>query len=98
MLQSLTERFQARASGAATLGSAIKFRTEQGVVVLDASQSPTRIHNDDVEVPCTIDVAAEDLDQILNGSLDATAAFMMGRLRVEGDMAVAMKLSAVLRG
>jgi putative sterol carrier protein len=30
------------------------------------------------------------------GSLDATAAFMQGKLRVEGDMGVAMQLQGVM--
>ncbi len=99
MLAELTQRFQDRKSGAATLGAAIKFDLgEDGVIVLDGSQVPTQVHNDNVEVPCTIKVTADDLNQIMDGTLDAAAAFMMGRLTVEGDMSVAMKLASVLKG
>jgi putative sterol carrier protein len=99
MLADLTARFQSRKSGAASLGSAIKFDLgSEGVIVLDGSSAPTQVHNNDVEVPCTIKVTAEDLGQIMDGTLDATAAFMMGRLTVEGDMSVAMKLASVLKG
>ena len=31
-----------------------------------------------------------------DGDLDPTSAFMQGKLKVEGDMSVAMKLSSVL--
>jgi putative sterol carrier protein len=98
MLDTLTQAFQARASGNASLGAAIKFDLgDDGVVVLDGSQAPTRVHNDNVDAPCTIKVSGEDLSQILDGTLDASAAFMMGRLTVEGDMSLAMKLVSLLK-
>jgi putative sterol carrier protein len=99
-LAALTQRFEERRSGAATLGAAIKFDLgDEGVIVLDASTAPSRVHNDaGFDAPCTLKVSAEDLNAIMDGELDATAAFMMGRLTVEGDMAIAMKLASVLRG
>jgi putative sterol carrier protein len=33
---------------------------------------------------------------MMAGELDATMAYMSGKLKVEGDMAVAMKLSSVI--
>ena len=97
-LSAITQAFKDRASGSASLGAAIKFDLgDEGVVVLDGSAAPTRVHNDAVDAPCTIKVSAEDLAQILDGSLDASAAFMMGRLTVEGDMSLAMKLVGLLK-
>jgi putative sterol carrier protein len=99
MLADLTSRLEARKSGGATLGAAIKFDLgDEGVIVLDGSSAPTRVHNENVETPCTVKVTAEDLGLIMDGTLDASAAFMMGRLTVEGDMSVAMKLASLLKG
>ena len=33
---------------------------------------------------------------MLDGDLDPTAAFMSGRLKVDGDMGLAMKLGSIL--
>ncbi|MBM3555396.1 MAG: SCP2 sterol-binding domain-containing protein, partial [Alphaproteobacteria bacterium] len=38
----------------------------------------------------------DDFVAMSKGELDATMAFMMGKLRVEGSMGIAMKLSSVL--
>ncbi len=50
------------------------------------------------DAACKIIVQAEDWTGILNGEMDATTAFMTGKLRIEGDMAMAMKLQPILGG
>ena len=38
----------------------------------------------------------EDLADLLSGDLNPTAAFMGGKMQVEGDMSVAMKLGSIV--
>lgn len=45
---------------------------------------------------CKIFVAVEDWNGILNKEIDPTTAFMSGKLRIEGDMSMAMKLQPLL--
>ena len=98
MIDALTERVREKASGDASLGACIKFDLkDEGVIVLDAKSNPTDVHNNDVEADCTITMSPEDFEQMLDGSLDATTAFMMGRIQVKGDMAAAMKLSDMMK-
>jgi len=42
----------------------------------------------------TLKMAAADLVALVNGDLNAMAAFMQGKLKVEGDMSAAMKMQA----
>jgi putative sterol carrier protein len=44
----------------------------------------------------TLSADAETFVEILDGSLNPTSAFMTGRLAVDGDMGLAMKLGAAL--
>ncbi len=44
----------------------------------------------------TISMAADDFDALLDGKLNATSAFMAGKLKVKGDMSLAMKLQGLL--
>ena len=45
----------------------------------------------------TITMAATDFLDLVAGKLDGTMAFMSGKLKVKGDMGLAMKLQNVLR-
>lgn len=65
---------------------------DDGILVIDNQTVTT----EDRDADCTVGVALEDLESIVAGDLDPTAAFMAGKLKVDGDMAVAMKLGQVL--
>ena len=72
-------------------GSA-KFCIEgEGGVIIDAQG--VRSGNDETDVTLIAD--AETFQDILSTDLDPTSAFMSGRLRVEGDMGTAMRLSGL---
>jgi putative sterol carrier protein len=45
----------------------------------------------------TIAMAADDFVALTEGKLDGTMAFMSGKLKVKGDMGLAMKLQTLLR-
>ncbi|RKF14844.1 sterol carrier family protein [Roseovarius spongiae] len=73
-------------------GSA-KFVIEgEGAVVIDENGA----HAGDGETDVTLTADADTFQSILSGDLDATAAFMSGKLTVDGDMGMAMKLGSVL--
>ncbi len=44
----------------------------------------------------TITTSDKDMLSIVNGELNAVSAFMQGRIRIEGDMSLAMKLQGLL--
>jgi putative sterol carrier protein len=45
----------------------------------------------------TISMSAGDFVALSTGQLDPTMAFMTGKLKVKGDMGLAMKLQSILR-
>ncbi len=65
-----------------------------GAVLLDESGAAPADGGADAD--CTLTASAETFRSLLAGELDATAAFMNGALRVDGDMGVAMRLGAIL--
>ncbi len=47
---------------------------------------------------CVITVKDSDFADLLSGSLNPQMAFMMGKLKVAGDMGLALKLGTFLQG
>jgi len=73
-------------------GSA-KFDIEgEGAVMIDADGA--RASDDEADV--TLSADADTFKEILDGETNPTSAFMTGKLKVEGDMGMAMKLASVL--
>jgi putative sterol carrier protein len=96
-LQTIIDGLQEKVGEDCGLGSIVKFDFgDQGSVILDASQVPNTVALKGAEPDCTMIISIEDFLAIADGSLDSVSAFMTGRLKVNGDMGVAMKLSAIL--
>lgn len=82
----------AKMGGAGFEGSA-KFVIEgEGAIMIDADGA--RAADEDADV--TLSASAETFQGILEGDENPTAAFMTGKLAVDGDMGAAMKLASVL--
>jgi len=48
------------------------------------------------DADCTVTVSDGDFVDMVSGKLPGPQAFMMGKLKIEGDMGLAMKLGQVL--
>jgi putative sterol carrier protein len=46
---------------------------------------------------CTLEMSAEHLIQLIEGQLNPTTAFMLGKLKVNGSLGQAMKLQGILK-
>ena len=96
-LEQITDGLRDRVGEDSGLGAKLKFDFgDDGIVFVDASQVPNTVGNDDGEADCTITMSMDDFVAMSGGDLDATTAFMMGKLKVAGDMSIAMKLQSVL--
>ncbi len=92
--QELVQRMQE--GGAWVPGKRVKidFGGEQGAIMLDGAAQ--QVSEDGGDADTTIRVGWDDWQQMAAGQLDGMTAFMMGKLKVEGDMSNAMQLQGVL--
>lgn len=94
--QELVQRMQAGQAWLPGKRVKIDFGGEQGAVLLDgAAQQVSDIASDANAADTTIKVSWDDFEQLAAGQLDGMTAFMMGKLKVEGDMSNAMQLQGV---
>jgi len=81
------------AKGAQGFDGSAKFVIEgEGAIIIDENGARA----DDGEADVTLTADAETFQAILDGDMDPTGAFMSGKLAVDGDMGMAMKLGSIL--
>lgn len=70
-----------------------KFDIEgEGTIIVDENGASAA----DADADVTLSASADVFKAILDGEQNPTAAFMTGKLSVDGDMGMAMKLSGIL--
>ncbi|MFZ6742228.1 SCP2 sterol-binding domain-containing protein [Undibacterium sp. JH2W] len=96
-LQACTEAIRAKVGDDSGLNATLKFDcADEGVVFVDALVTPNTVSNENKEAGCTISISLENLAALLTGQLNPMNGFMMGKLKVSGDMSVAMRLQTVV--
>jgi len=67
-----------------------------GLVRIDDTISPAVVDNIDGLSDCTIHLSLHDFKEIANGKQTPTMSFMMGKIKINGDMSVALQLGSIL--
>lgn len=89
--------FREKLDRMATLDSKVAYDFgDDGLIFIDATTSPPTMGREDLGSDCTIKISLENFKKLAAGNLDPIMAFTMGKLKVEGNMGIAMKLSALL--
>jgi len=97
-LASLTQKIAASVGENSGIGKIIKLDFgDTGKILIDAASVPNVVSNNDGDADTTISLAIDDLVAMATGSLDPMMAFMMGKLKVQGDMMLAQKLIPLLK-
>ena len=79
-----TETLRTKVGDDCGLNATLKFDCgDDGVLVIDGRSVPNGVHNNKVETDCTITITQANLAALLNGELDPTTGFMMGKFQVE---------------
>ena len=98
-LASLTEKISAAASAGPSLGKSVKIDFgDAGKIFIDWTQGANVVSNDDSAADATVQIAMDDLVAMAKGELDPMAAFMQGKMKIQGDMMLAQKLAPLLKG
>lgn len=96
-IDELLAEIQVAAGKANALGKTLKFDFGGEQLVIDGTGDANQVSADDAAADCTVSVSRDDFDAMRRGQLDPMTAMMSGKLRIEGDMGVAMKLQALFQ-
>mgnify|MGYP000730494431 CR=1 FL=1 len=95
----LLEFFQNKVSSGSGGGinATIKFVLDGTTIIfVDAKSMPPSVSTDDKPADCTIKVSTSDLKKIISGDMNPMMAFTLGKIKVEGNMGVALNLPKIL--
>lgn len=91
----IVEKINEMAASAAPIGSTIKFNLGGNLIHLDGTGSSNVVSQEDKDAECTISMTSEDFQAMLSGDLNPMMAFMSGKIKIDGDMGVAMQLQSL---
>ena len=96
-MNAITDALRAKVGEDSGLNATLKFDCgDAGAVYIDGRSTPNVVSNDGGDADCTVSITQENLAALVSGDLEPTTGFMMGKFKVSGDRAVAMKLSRVV--
>lgn len=95
-LNEATEKVKELASkNGGKVNAIINFKFDEGVIHLDDTVSPSHISNDEKNAACSLIMSLDNFEKLITGSMNPMMAFMSGKMKIEGDKGIAMRLASL---
>ncbi len=95
-LKAIVADLNAKSSTIEPIGSRLKFVFDDELIVIDGTGDTNTISTEDVEADCTIRMSLETYGKLQRKEIKPFMATMSGKIKVEGDIAVAAKLKKLM--
>ena len=100
-LDACTQSIRSKVGADSGLDATLKFDCgDDGCIFIDGKSTPNTVNSfvagASPDADCTVAITLDNLNAMLAGELDPVTGFMGGKLKVSGDMSIAMKLQRVI--
>jgi putative sterol carrier protein len=92
----IAQELSKQAENVTPLGAKLKFVLDDEVIMIDGSGDKNVVSMEDGEADTTIITSKETLMKLKSGDLNPMMAVMGGKVKIKGDMGLAMKLQSLL--
>ena len=96
MNDSIFKEIQVKANEVGSIGGTIKFLIDDTIVFVDGTGPKNLVSDSDEEADCTIKTSAGALKDMQSGDLNPMTAVMSGKVKISGDMSLAMKEQSLM--
>ena len=96
-VEKIAQALESNLAAFAGLGAKVAFDLgAEGAIAIDATGSPPTLSDRPDGADGTTRIAADDMAKLIDGTLNPTMAYTLGKLKIEGSMGIAMKVAALL--
>ena len=95
-IEQVLEAIQKQANNVDAIGATIKFVLDDQCIYLDGKGDSNIVSTEDKEADCVISTDMETFQKLQSGDLNPMMAVMTGKIKIKGDMGVAMKLQSLI--
>ncbi len=92
----ILEEIRKQAENVSPLGAKLKFVLDEDILMIDGSGDQNLVSTEDGDADTTIITSKETLVKLKSGDLNPMMAVMGGKVKIKGDMGLAMKLQSLL--
>lgn len=94
--KALLDKLNEQAQKIDPIGAVLKFVVDDMNIVIDGTAGANKISQEDRDADCTISTSLDTLRKLQSGDLNPMMAVMSGKIKIKGDMSLAMKLQSLL--
>lgn len=95
--ETVLEKINAQANNVSPLDASVKFVLDEFVIHIDGTGDSNVVTTDDKDADCVISTDMETFEKLKAGKVNPMMAMMMGKIKIKGDMGIAMKLQSFLK-
>ena len=96
-IETILSAIKTQAANVAPFGAKMKFVLGEDIILIDGTGDSNVVSQNDEDAACTISTDADTFMQLKNGELNPMMAVMSGKVKVKGDMGLAMKLQSLVQ-
>lgn len=95
-IEQILEEVKGQAGNAEPFNGKLKLMIGDTPIFIDGTGEKNEVTNEDAEADCVISASEETFEKMKNGDLNPMMAVMGGKVKIEGNMGLAMKLQSLL--
>jgi putative sterol carrier protein len=95
-IEKIVDAITTQAANIEPVGAKIKFVLDDNVILIDGSGEANVVSQEDAEADTTIITTQENFEKLKSGDLNPMMAVMTGKVKIKGDMGLAMKLQSLM--
>ncbi len=95
-LEAIVAKISEQAANISPIGSTVKFMLDDQCLYVDGTGDTNAVSTENKEADCVISTSMDTFMKLKNGDINPMMAVMTGKVKIKGDMSIAMKLQSLM--